>query len=181
MFDKYKCIPNRFHNENHVSMDEKTLVPLLRTLVDRQQLLAVRYDANGKLTWVNDAYCAYCRMERDHLLGRNFIHRIPMEDLLRVSKAVMSLSPHHPSCAIQHEMLQYDGELRTHLWVHRATFDAESTTPTYAGVGYDITTVLNNFELLRNKARELDSHARELLTNHRNEAFVARGGVSSIA
>jgi len=103
-------------------------------------VLAVMYAPDGQLTYVNEAYCRYYGMDRETLIGRNFMqHRVPMDDLLRISRAVSTLSPLAPQSIVSHEVVLRDGRVRRHIWLHKAVFDADGGLRGFLAAGVDVT------------------------------------------
>lgn len=120
--------------------------------------LAVRYAPDGQLTYVNDAYCKYYNLEREYVLGRNFIqHRVPMDDLLRISRAVGTLSPILPDRWIRHSVVLADGRICQHVWLHRALFLSDGGMREFVATGMDITDVRDT-ELIRRIEHTIKQH-----------------------
>lgn len=106
------------------------------------EIMAVRYAPDGQLTFVNDAYCRYYGKEPEAVLGRNFIqHRVPMDDLLRISRAVSTLSPLMPDRVVRHVVVLADGRVRRHVWLHKALFHADGSMREFVASGLDVTEI----------------------------------------
>lgn len=109
--------------------------------------LVMRYGPDGNLTYVNDAYCSYHMQDRDNVLGKNFIHRVPMDDLLRISRAVTRLSPFSPERTVHHDVIMPDGRIRNHLWLHRALFHPDGSMFEYVAAGMDVSDLQDDASL----------------------------------
>ncbi len=109
-----------------------------RILWHGQRPMAARYAPDGNLTYVNDAYCHYHMLPREQVLGKNFIHRVPLDDFLRVSSRITMLSPLFPEQVVLHGILLPDGRIRRHLWLHRALFARDGGVDEYLAVGLDV-------------------------------------------
>lgn len=117
--------------------------------------LVMAYSTQGELTYVNETYCDYFQMEKKALLGKNFIHLVPREDVMHVSQSVSKLSPANPACSIAHDV-QHDGDgLRRQLWVHHAFFTPEGDTAAYLAVGIDVTARSHDPEYIDTMVRDL--------------------------
>ncbi len=101
-------------------------------------VMIVRYSASGNLTYVNETYCKYWGVERAKVLGKNFIHIVPLDDLLRITKAVSGLSTFKPVAVIRHHVLLPDGRIRMHMWLHRVLCDDQGELVDYVAIGKDI-------------------------------------------
>lgn len=112
------------------------------------ELMAVRYAPDGQLTFVNKAYCRYYGKRPEEVLGRNFIqYRVPMDDLLRISRAVSTLSPLMPERGVRHEVVLADGRVRNQVWVHKALFDADGNLREFVASGMDVTSLDDDGQL----------------------------------
>lgn len=127
--------------------------------------LAVRYAPDGQVTYVNDAYCVYYRRQREQVLGRNFIqHRVPMDDLLRISRAVGMLSPIYPDQWIQHQVVLADGRTRRHLWLHKALFHEDGSLREFVAAGMDVTGIKDD-DAMQQAHKTIRKYNDSLCTN----------------
>src|ERR1035441_11097547 len=53
----------------------------LSAVVEDQTDLICRFKPDGTLSFVNHAYCQFHGKSREELLGTNFLHTLPVEDL----------------------------------------------------------------------------------------------------
>ncbi|MGE3294442.1 MAG: PAS domain S-box protein, partial [Geminicoccaceae bacterium] len=112
-----------------------------RAVVDTQREFIARITPDGRLTFVNDAYCRYYGRTREELLGRrfnDFTATLPA-DRTRDEVHLASLTPDSPSRAIELRRVLPDGRLRWVQWVDTALFDEEGRLVEIQAVGRDIT------------------------------------------
>lgn len=131
-----------------------------------QQLIrdpfVIRYNGNGTLTYVNPDYCNYLRLRPEQLLGSNFIHRVPLDELPRVSRELTRLSAIAPRLLLQHCVITPNGERRRHLWLHRLLHGGEAQ-PEYLASGLDISEIGEKSEPLTLVARHLERMQSSLI------------------
>jgi len=112
----------------------------LVSIVDNAGLLVCCFDKEGKLLYVNDAYCRYFGTKKDKILGRNVFDLIPDKKLReRMKTNFLSLTPLRPTITHEYHMRLKDGSFRYHKWVDTAVFDVEGNVLEYQSVGVDIT------------------------------------------
>jgi PAS domain S-box-containing protein len=110
-----------------------------RAVVEDQTELICRFLPDGKLTFVNNAYCSYFGKKREELIGHKFVTLIPEEDRERVEKTIASINQENPVLTHEHRVLNPNGEVTWQQWTNRAIFDAEGHFMEFQAVGRDIT------------------------------------------
>ncbi len=110
-----------------------------KAVVEDQTEFITRFTPDGMLTFVNEAFCRYFRVNREEILGKKFIPRIPAEDKPAVRKHFGSFTCENPTATIIHRIVLNDGEIRWHKWTDRAFFDNNGIIFEYQSVGRDIT------------------------------------------
>ncbi len=128
-------ISERWHTEQELRASERRY----RAIVEDQTELICRYEPDGTLTFVNDAYCRYFGMERGDLLGWDFSPDIPDEDRLKMDAQIASLGADQPVARVEHRVVLPDGQVRWQQWTDRAVFDEGGDVIEYQAVGRDIT------------------------------------------
>jgi PAS domain S-box-containing protein len=111
-----------------------------RGIVEDQTELICRFLPDGRLTFVNQAYCRYFGVKAEQLLGQSFTPTIPEDDRPYVEEQFSKLSLEHPMVQYEHRVILPNGEVRWHAWTDRAIFDEQGTLIEYQGVGRDIST-----------------------------------------
>lgn len=128
-----------------------------RAMVDDQTELICRFTPDGRLTFVNEAYCRYFGQPRQALVGSSLMPLLPPEDQALVQAATMSLSPQNPVVTLQHRVNLPDGSVRWQEWTERALFDETGRLVEFAAVGRDITERELALEALARRARQMDA------------------------
>ena len=112
-----------------------------RAVVDTQTEFIARISPDGRLNFVNDAYCRYYGQTRDNLLGRvfnEFTDTLP-EDRERDTAHLFALTPSCPSRTIELRRRLPDGRIRWVQWADTAIFNGEGQLVEVQSVGRDIT------------------------------------------
>ncbi|MBW4621182.1 MAG: PAS domain S-box protein [Cyanosarcina radialis HA8281-LM2] len=120
-----------------------------RAIVEDQTELICRYLPDGRVTFVNDAYCRYFSKQPQELIGNSFLPLIPEEDWETVRGEIASLSYDNPVEEIEHRVILPDGQIRWQRWLDRALLDSQGQIVEYQGVGQDITERKQREEVLR--------------------------------
>ncbi|NEP01731.1 MAG: PAS domain S-box protein [Symploca sp. SIO2E9] len=110
-----------------------------RAIVEDQTELICRFQADGTLTFVNDAYCRYFGKQRSELIGYSFIPLIPIEDQQIPAQSLSSLSWENPINTYVHRVISPDGKTCWQQWTNRILFDEQGNFIEYQAVGRDIT------------------------------------------
>ncbi len=163
---------------------EKEMARILRlkerywAIVQDQTELICRFDPQGRMTFVNDAYCRYFGVTYKEILGTNFLPNIYKEDLPLVKDHFRDLSRLKPEKTIEHRVVLADGSIRWQQWCGRALYDGSNRISEYQAVGRDITQLKEAEEKIRKEAtlRQLFLDALPciaLLIDHRTYKIIA--------
>jgi PAS domain S-box-containing protein len=110
-----------------------------QSVVEDQTELICRFSPDGKLTFVNDAYCRYFGLSRAACLEEQHKVDIPKEERALMREHIRALSKEDPSGSIEHRILMPSGKVRWQRWNDRAIFDPAGRLVEYQSVGRDIT------------------------------------------
>ena len=101
--------------------------------------LLCRFQPDGTLTFVNDAYCEYYGEDRANLEG--FIFRpLTIEEDRGISEgAIASIAPGHAVETCEYRVYGRDGRPGWQRWVYTGMFDASGNVLEYQAVGNGIT------------------------------------------
>lgn len=112
-----------------------------RAIVEDQTELICRWLPNGRLTFVNQAFCRYFNSEREQLLHRKikYVFNVPEEERQVLKQRLKSFSRHNQVVVTEHRVRRADGSVRWHQWINRAIYDEEGRLTEYQSVGQDIT------------------------------------------
>jgi len=124
-----------------------------RAIVMDQTELICRFDPEGRMTFVNDAYCRYFGVDFKDILGTNFLPNIHADDLPLVRNHFTTLTPDQPEKIIEHRVYRPDGKLRWQQWCGRGLFDQQGRLIEYQAVGRDITQLKVAEEKLQKESR----------------------------
>lgn len=123
----------------------RTIVPLrsvreqYRRIVEDQTELIWRSLPDGKITFVNDAYCRYFGKERKDLIGQNVFSFIPRQDHEKIRTYFASINKENPVREVEHRIVTSAGHVRWMHWIDRAIFDKKGNIIEFQSVGRDIT------------------------------------------
>lgn len=168
-FDGMICSTHDVTKQKQMAEQLKESEAYYRAVVEDQQELICRFQLDGVLTFVNEAYCRYFNQPREALVGQNFLPKIPPEYQPIVVAAYSNLTLDHPTVTGEHPVLMPDQTIRWLEWTNHKIFDDEGNFITYQAVGRDIT--------LRRQAEEAMKETNRLLrsilesTTHAIAAF----------
>lgn len=108
-----------------------------RTIVEDQTELITRFQPDGTLTFVNEAYCRYFGQAREEIIGNCYELFIFEEDRQAIAQLLNSLSLENPVGTIEHRVV-FAGETRWMQWINRAIFDEQGCFVEFQSVGRDI-------------------------------------------
>jgi PAS domain S-box-containing protein len=143
-----------------ISLRKEAELAQLRRLKDRyraivmdQNDLICRFDPDGKLTFVNDAYCRYFGVNHKEILGTNFLPHIYEEDLPLVENHFKNLTRLNPEKTIEHRVRLADGKVYWQQWCGRALYDRDGKVVECQAVGRDISKLKETEEKLQNELK----------------------------
>ena len=110
-----------------------------RDIVEDQTEFICRFLPDGWLTFINDAYCTYFRLNREECIGKRHSVVLPPEDAQQMKDHLAALTPENPVATISHRTVMPSGEVRWQRWSDRAIFNNEGAVIEYQSVGRDIT------------------------------------------
>lgn len=124
-----------------------------RAIVMDQNELICRFDPEGKITFVNDAYCRFFGVKPKDILGTNFLPNVHEEDLPLVQEHFRSLTRREPVKVIEHRVYRPDGGIAWQQWSGRALFDGAGDLIECQAVGRDITALKETETRLQNELK----------------------------
>jgi PAS domain S-box-containing protein len=108
-----------------------------RGIVEDQTELIARFDRDGNLIFVNDAYCRYFGKKKAEVIGKSYQPLIYPEDQSKIDELLNSLNYKNPVGKVEHRVI-VDGEIRWMQWINRLIFDEEGDLVDFQSVGQDI-------------------------------------------
>jgi PAS domain S-box-containing protein len=109
------------------------------SVVEDQTELICRFKPDGKLTFVNNAYCRYFGKETNELLGRQFIPHVLGENRSDVERFLAAIGAKNGVESQEHSIVGADGEIRWQQWSIRPVCDEQGGPVEFQAVGRDIT------------------------------------------
>lgn len=109
-----------------------------RVVVEDQVDLIRRILPDGKLTFVNGAFCRYFGKRLDEIIGENFIHFVPPAHRESILQMFNRLTPENPVAFSEYQFGTAAGN-RWVQWNNRALFNEQGEIVEYQSVGRDIT------------------------------------------
>jgi diguanylate cyclase (GGDEF)-like protein/PAS domain S-box-containing protein len=131
-----------------------------RGIVEDQTELICRYQADGTLTFVNEACARYFESTVDELVGANWRALLPEETRDQVEAQLRELGPGSPFVTLEQPVEMADGSTRWQQWTDRVVFDEGGEVVEYQAVGRDITEKRTAEALVAEQARILEMIAR---------------------
>jgi PAS domain S-box-containing protein len=162
--------------ERAVSESEKRF----RTVVEDQTDLICRFQPDGLLTFVNDAFCHFQGKSREELIGTNFFHTLSEEDAAVPLSYINSLPPDEPVLSFDHRLSSRDGQVVWHQYRVRRLLQKNDETREFQAVIQDITQRKQSEQALRaseEKYRSLIDHIPDVVwTANANRDLLYIGG-----
>jgi len=110
-----------------------------RSIVEHQTDLITRFDSDYLLNFINNACCQYYGLNREDLLGKNFLTLIPKQFQKSVLDGLDKLTPQDPIFTTEHINISAEGENRIFQWRNQAIFDKAGKVVEFLAVGRDVT------------------------------------------
>ena len=120
-----------------------------RGVVEDQTDLVCRFGPNGRLLFVNQAYCRFYGKKREQLIGSSFFPTLSEQDAEIPMQRFRSLTPEDPIQAYDSKILLGNGRLVWQQCTVRALFDDAGQITEFQGVIQDITRRKESEEALR--------------------------------
>jgi len=133
-----------------------------RNIVEDQTEFICRFFPDGRLSFVNGAYCRYFGLDPAACIGKPHTVRIPPGDRESVNRHLAAFSPDHPVATIEHRILMPNGEVRWQRWSDRAVFNKNGKVTEYQSVGRDTTGQHGVIEQLKRTNTELSAAYEQL-------------------
>jgi PAS domain S-box-containing protein len=110
-----------------------------RAIVEKHQTeMICRFLPNYSLTFANETYCQYYQLDREHLIGSNFLEPVIESELEQLKRTVNNLSEKLPTANVIFRINDHNQE-KWQEWAIRAIVDDQSKLIEYQAVGRDIT------------------------------------------
>ncbi|MDJ0841773.1 MAG: PAS domain S-box protein [Acidobacteriota bacterium] len=137
LWGTYQDITERVLSERKLRQSQERY----RAIVEDQPEFVCRFLPDGRLTFVNQAYCRYLEKHAHQLLGRDFREMIPESDRNEINRHLAGFDIENPVRTHEHRMIAPNGRMRWTRWTNRAVFDDQNTVVEMQGCGSDITDI----------------------------------------
>ncbi|MBW3584861.1 MAG: PAS domain S-box protein [Cyanobacteria bacterium 0813] len=132
-------LEKRVSDRTNAEQDLRQSEARYQAIVEDQTELICRYLPDGKITFVNQAYCRYFGVKLEDLLGNSFMSLIPEADREIFQEQYTCVSPDNPIFTCEHRVILPSGEIRWQQWIDRAIFNESGQIVEYQAAGRDIT------------------------------------------
>jgi PAS domain S-box-containing protein len=126
-------ITTRFEIQEALRQSEARYLAILE---DQTEFIA-RFQLDGVLTFVNEAYCRFFGIQREALIGHCYEPVVFEEDRENVAQLLTRISPKNPVVIIENRVI-INSEVRWTQWTNRGIFDENGQIIEYQAVGRDI-------------------------------------------
>ncbi|PIF18046.1 MULTISPECIES: PAS domain S-box protein [unclassified Acidovorax] len=109
------------------------------SILEDQTEIICRFDADNRMTFVNDAFCRLFHLRREDVLGRVWSPIVYPDDLPLVTQKLAAIHPRNPLVVIENRVVSGDGSIRWCQFSNRALFDDSGQLVEWQSVGRDIT------------------------------------------
>jgi len=128
-----------------------------RGVVEDQTDLICRFEPDGTLTFVNQAYCRFFNETREKLIGSNFFQALPEEDRQIPLGQFARLTPASPIQMFDNKVALGSDQFVWQQCVVRAFFDEEQRITEFQAVMQDITRRKQSEEAIRRGEERLQA------------------------
>ncbi len=141
-----------------------------RAIVEDQTEMVCRFQPDGALTFVNDAFCRFFERSAAELVGRSLFSLVPRQEQAIIHERLAGLTPAQPVTRYEHRVFKADGSIGWQQWTDRAIFDQAGRCLEIQAVGRCITELkLREQELhySREQLRSLAAHLQSIREEQR--------------
>ncbi|PIE75340.1 MAG: hypothetical protein CSA18_00195, partial [Deltaproteobacteria bacterium] len=110
-----------------------------RCVVEDSPLMICTFLPDGKITFVNRAYCDYFNKKIYEMVGTNFLYFLPEYERMPLIDGLKKLTLEDPMHISEHRVILKNGEIRWQRWTDRALFNKSGRIYSYQAIGEDIT------------------------------------------
>lgn len=155
---KLKQIANQFNN-----LEQSWYQNQLRyqAITETQTELICRFNPDGILTFVNDAYCHYFNQTAEELENSSFFETIFNKDRKTVAQVLDSINLNNLIVTHEYRVVNHQEDIRWHQWINRGIFNKNGQLTEIQAVGRDITLLKEAEAKLQQLNLDLDNRVKE--------------------
>jgi PAS domain S-box-containing protein len=132
-------LENSIKKEQNAKEELRESEERYRSLVETQTDLVSRFTPDGRLSFVNDAFCRFFEKSNEELMGKNWHPLKVDEDVASIEKKMLTLSPSNPSVFIENRVISGKGDVHWIQFINSGFFDPQGNLVEIQSVGRDIT------------------------------------------
>jgi PAS domain S-box-containing protein len=154
-----------------------------RAVVEDQTDLICRFQPDGLLAFVNDAFCRFHGKSREELIGTNFFQTLSEEDAAIPLSYINSLPADEPVVSFDHRLSSPEGREVWHQYRVRRLFQKKDDTRDFQAVIQDITERKQSEQALRaseEKYHSLVDHIPDVVWTANAERDLLYIGVNAV-
>lgn len=151
-------VEEKTENLRNMLQDMHATEDRFQAILHSQIDLILRFSPEGRITFVNEAYCQFFGKKPDDFYGMDYLENSPKEIRLILRKKIAKLSQETPIIINENENLDAYGKVHWFSWSNQAIFNAAGLIVEYQSIGRDITEEKKAGEALR-KSQTLYSQA----------------------
>ena len=122
----------------HSEMKIRNEAEKYRAVIEDQTEFICRFDQDGALTFINDAYYRFFSYKRRELIGRHFLSFVPEDDRGHIDDLLSCIKTDSPVISYENRVMLPDREELWQHWTCRAIYDEHGKLMEYQAVGRDI-------------------------------------------
>jgi PAS domain S-box-containing protein len=147
-------MPDGNRDKDRVVMSMDTTDTTYRDLVECQQDLIVRFNIEGRLLFVNSAYCEAVGKSKESLAGSVFMP-VTSERYADVIATQMTKLFRPPFACTVEQWIQTPKGMRCFSWSAKSVLDGSNTVESIVAIGHDITRIKGEQRAIKKKDEEL--------------------------
>jgi len=139
-----------------------------RAVIDAQADILCCYTTDGKITFVNQAYCQFFGVTPEEMQGVDHFGHVPEEACQAVRDQLARLSAETPILTHENRNTDVQGESHWFLWSNQAILNDDGEIVEYQSVGRDIT----ERKRIESKLKQNENMLRQIIDTTPNCIFV---------
>lgn len=168
----------RIQEQDRVEASLRLSEQRYQDFIERQRDIITEFTIDGRITFVNTAYCDYVGDSRDALVGTSIFDAVPDSEVAALKKFLAQLSPQVPSLTGENQVEARYGDLRYFEWSNTASFDDQGNITKILSVGRDVTDQ-KKVDRMKDEFVSVTSHElRTPLTSIMGAVSVVKNGIA---